>query len=122
MSEEPSSSKEGVSRIVLLVLAFPTMPLPVYLMARAGYTAGLNRFTLFLLSLIMALALWIGGFVSGCIQAAFALTARTSSRFVVRRLALFTFIVATVGSVGSCVGGCVWGHKVSTREWAEPSL
>jgi hypothetical protein len=121
MSDE-QPRKEGAGRIVVLVVAFLTMPLPVSLMARAGYIGGRMEWTLMFMSPLIALFFAVGGVVTGCIQVTCALIARTSTRFVVRRLALFTLIVGTVGSMGSCVGGCVWGHKVSTKEWPEPRL
>lgn len=121
MSDE-QPRKEGAGKTVALVIAFLTMPVPIYLMANAGYTGGRMAVTVFAISPITALVFAIGGSIAGCIQVAFALIARTSTRFVVRRLAVFTLIVATAGWMGSCAGGCVWGHKVSTKEWPEPRL
>jgi len=87
MSDE-QPTKAGAGRTVALVIAFLTMPVPIYLMANAGYTGGRMK----------------------------------STRLVVRRLAVFTLIVATAGWMGSCAGGCVWGRKVNTNEWPEPRL
>jgi len=121
MSDE-QPTKAGAGRTVALVIAFLTMPVPIYLMANAGYTGGRMAVTVFAISPIMALLFALGGVVAGLIQVAFALIALKSTRLVVRRLAVFTLIVATAGWMGSCAGGCVWGRKVNTNEWPEPRL
>lgn len=117
---DSEQSKEGAGKVVALVFAFLLMPLSVYLLARAGYTGGRNEVDFMLMSQLFALALWGAGMMAGVIQAAVANIARGSSRFVVRRLALFTLIISIAGGVGSCAGGCVWGMKAKTGEWPPP--
>lgn len=114
--------KEGAGRIAALVIAFLLLPPTLYLLAVAGYTGGRMQVTFMLLSPIIALLWWGGGVAVGIVQIASAFIARGSARFVVRRLALFTLILVVAGSIGSCVGGYVWGQKVRANEWAEPRL
>lgn len=121
MSDEQPST-EGAGRTVALVVAFLLLPLPIYLMAKAGYTGGRVKVDFMLLSPIFASVFWAGGMLAGGLQLIVAFIARGSTRFVVRRLALLTLILCIAGGIGSCAGGCVWGKKVKANEWPEPSL
>lgn len=117
--EKPNEG--GAGKIIALVVAFLLMPMPIGFFAVAGYWGGrIDLWMLFVAPMIAALMTG-GGLLTGGLSVVAARFARVSQRVTVRRLALVTLVLAIGGSLGSCMGGCVWGYKNSKHEWPEPA-
>lgn len=116
-----NAKEGGAGKIIALVFAFLLMPMPVGFFAVAGYWGGrIDLWMLFVAPMIATLMAG-GGLLTGGLSVVAARFARASQRVTVRRLALVTLVLAVGGSLGSCMGGCVWGYKNSKHEWPEPA-